>query len=301
MPQASTVYSLLLSEVMISLIYEQQKHILIPLLSHPKLTSWRQGVASHTTSLHCLCPSKAASLSQHMAALPILPQLLQQSIPFSHSRHCNQVKFLLIKTFSNLHACTGKLGDDIWTQLQAHKPVSSIKEVGIYFSLVIFLPALWFIRIWVMIFECCQGWQYWPWASRAFDNLIKGKWGLELVMLMLFSAQASQACGASQQNIVPWRQHAQVPSLSCPSQPSPGGHMWDKAILHGCKSKTQSCPSQESMRIFAFGIFMETGSCPKHIPREWIFQKYEFSLPHTKTLIVRPSGTPQQNIGKRKR
>lgn len=96
---------------------------------------------------------------------------------------------------------------------------------------------------------------------------------------------------------------------ACPSPISPAlvqasllpwGHMWGRAILHGSKSKTQSCSSQESMRIFAFGTFMETRSCPKHIPRELIFQKYEFFLPHTKTFIVRPGSTPQQNIGKRK-
>lgn len=84
------------------------------------------------------------------------------------------------------------------------------------------------------------------------------------------------------------------------ARPLPRGHTRRRAILCGCRSKVQSSSSQELMRISAFGIFMETGSCPKHIPREWIFQKYEFSLPHTKTFIVRPGSTPQQNIGKRK-
>lgn len=84
------------------------------------------------------------------------------------------------------------------------------------------------------------------------------------------------------------------------ASPLPRGHVRGRAILHGSKSKTQSCSSQQSIRIFAFGTFMETSSCPKHIPRELIFQKYEFFLPHTKTFIVRPGGAPQQNIGKRK-
>lgn len=52
-----------------------------------------------------------------------------------------------------------------------------------------------------------------------------------------------------------------VPPVLVQASPLPQG-------LHGCKSKAQSCSSKESMRIFAFGIFMETGSCPKHIPRE---------------------------------
>lgn len=65
----------------------------------------------------------------------------------------------------------------------------------------------------------------------------------------------------------------QVRSGVCPTvlvqaSPLPHGLAWGTAILHGCKNKAQWCSSKESMRIFAFGIFMETGSCPKHIPRE---------------------------------
>ena len=50
---------------------------------------------------------------------------------------------------------------------------------------------------------------------------------------------------------------------------------WGKAILCGGKSKVQPSSSQESVRMFAFSIFMET-------------------------FIVRSGGTPQQNIGKKK-
>lgn len=85
-------------------------------------------------------------------------------------------------------------------------------------------------------------------------------WRLQLVMLSLSVLWAGQACCVSRQSPVP----------PIPAQASPllQGLMWGTAILHGCKSKAQSCSSKESMRIFAFGIFMETGSCPKHIPRE---------------------------------
>lgn len=112
MPQASTVYSLLLSEVMISLNYEQHKHILIPLLSHPKLTA--EDKVLHPTSLPsttCVPPRLPPCLSIWQRSQFYPTCCNSQSL--SHTKYCNQVKFVLIKMFSSLHACTGKLEDDI--------------------------------------------------------------------------------------------------------------------------------------------------------------------------------------------
>lgn len=167
---------------------------------------------------------------------------------------------------------------------------------------MIFHPASRFVKTWLMIFECYRGWQCWVWTLRGFDDLLKGKWGLRLMTLMPFRAasKSSLLCISAEYCPVETAHTSPISPTLVQASPLPWGHTQGRAILHGCKSKTQSRSSQESMRIFAFSTFMETGSCPKCIPREWIFQKYEFSLPHTKTFIVRPGSTPQQNIGKRK-
>lgn len=287
---------------------ELQKHILSLLVSSPETQvnhlKTRSCIPSSLPCTICVPPSLPAHLSVWQRSQFCPNCCNSQSI--SHTPGLTvrwNVQFLLIKMFSSLRACPGKLGDDIWTQLQAHKPGGSSEEVGTYFSLVIFHPASWFVKTWLMIFECCQGWRYWLWTLGGFNDLPKRKWGLKLTTLMYFTTAGKSSLSCISAEYCPVETAHTSPSSPALGQasPLPGGHMVGRAILHGCKSKTQSCSSWKSMRIFAFSTFMETGSCPKHIPREWIFQKYEFSLPHTKTFIVRPGGTPQQNTGKRKR
>lgn len=215
------------------------------------------------------CTTQNASSPQDTAALPALPQLFQEPIHFSHSRSWNRGKCTIFANKNHFLAFVHAKGNSEITSACSYrlpKQAAAVKKqvhisVSWLLSFIITVSQdlthaaktgitdreLWEV---LRIYYTKSGdLSLWCWAFQRCEQVRS---------VVCLSRALSRGRGT----------HKPHPTRSCPSQPSPSRTHMGHRILHGCKSKAQSCSSKESTRIFAFGIFMETGSCPKHIPRE---------------------------------
>lgn len=231
----------------------------------PKLTRWKQGLASphHFPELLVFLPG--CQLTSEYGSPPCFTPTAARVNPFltlqvlksgeMYNYFFNKKHFLaFILAKENL---------EITSECRLPNQAAAVKkQVHISVSWLFYSASL-FVKTWLMIFWTLPRPAFLTVSSEKFWWFTARKERTQACDAEPFSAVSKPGllCVSAEPCRMDMACTSPVPPVLVQASPLPQG-------LHGCKSKAQSCSSKESMRIFAFGIFMETGSCPKHIPRE---------------------------------